>query len=729
MRAGRPGGREHGDDATGRARSGRFRPLCAVAPVLHGGSPMTGMRGSQPLRIAFIGAGAMAGNHLQALRRVPTVHTVVGVHDVRDGAAKAFARRAGARAYATVSDLLAEARPDLVHICTSAGMHFDPARQALLAGAHVYVEKPFVETPQEAETLLALAQERGLLICAGHQLVRDPAFRRLIRGAAALQPVTLVDSTFAFRPPRLDPYQSPGRALAEQLLDVLPHPLDSLVAVLETFGDATALEIVSVTATPTALYALLRAGVVTGRLCISLRARPVASTLTIVGAQGSLTADFVRAIVLGAANEGTSPIEKIVNPFVEAAQLGWRSAASLTRRLVRGADYPGLVELLGDFYAAAAAGDPPPLAVDHLRRVTAVYEQLAANLRGSVRERGVTLARPTPPAAAAAGPLAVVTGAAGFFGRAISRELVRRGFRVRGIGRSERPDDPHVHEWVRTDLAERVAPDVIGGAEVVVHAAAETNGGVDAHERNTVGATRQVLAAIPAAQVRQLVDISTISVLRPPRAFWERQAEQTPLAVRPERYGPYTWGKSVAGEVLAEAQTRQGIEARIIRPAALIDWSHVEIPGLVGRRLFGRWHLGFGRPSLPFAICEGGLAGSFIAWCADHFAEAPPVINLMDPAVRTCAQLLRLFRDRGWRGRMVWVPVSLLAGGIMAARFVAKVARRDGGRPLAVWSVLRARRYDPAVASTVLAAVREQTPVAEPVRRQIVAPEVSGAYG
>src|SRR5438552_8765304 len=140
--------------------SGRIPPLCVVAPVLHGGGPMTDTRGSRPLRIAFSGAGAMAGHHLEALRRVPTVNAVVGVHDVRDGAANAFARRAGARAYATVSDLLDEARPDLVHICTPAGTHFEPARQALLAGAHVYVEKPFVETPQEAETLLALAQER-----------------------------------------------------------------------------------------------------------------------------------------------------------------------------------------------------------------------------------------------------------------------------------------------------------------------------------------------------------------------------------------------------------------------------------------------------------------------------------------------------------------------------------------------------------------------------------------
>ena len=689
---------------------------------------MTDTRGSRPLRIAFIGAGAMAGHHLEALRRVPTVHAVVGVHDVRDGAANAFARRAGARAYATVSDLLDEARPDLVHICTPAGTHFEPARQALLAGAHVYVEKPFVETPQEAETLLALAQERGLLICAGHQLVRDPAFRQLIRGAAALQPVTLVDSTFAFRPPRLDPYQSTGRALAEQLLDVLPHPLYSLVAVLESFGDATALEIVNVTATPTALYALLRAGVVTGRLCISLRARPVASTLTIVGAQGSLTADFVRAIVLGAANEGTSPIEKIVNPFVEAAQLVWRSAASLSRRLVRGGDYPGLVELLADFYAAAAAGDPSPLAVDHLRRVTAVYEQLAATLRGTVTARAAAAARPAPPAAAPTGPLAVVTGAAGFFGRAISRELVRRGFHVRGIGRSERPDDPHVHEWVRADLADGIAPSALAGAAVVVHAAAETAGGFDAHERNTVGATRQLLRAMVAADVRRLVHVSSISVLRPPRPFWERQTEQTPRAARAERLGPYTWGKCVAEELVAAAQARGEIRARIIRPAALIDLEHIELPGLIGRRLFGRWHLGLGRPGVPFAACEVRKAGAAVAWCADQFGAAPPIVNLLDPANSTRGELLDLLREHAWYGRVLWVPISVLAAAVSVLRVVAALAHGERARPLAVWSVLRPRRYDPSVAKAVLASASEDLiPVRPPLRT--AAGPMTRAYG
>jgi len=663
------------------------------------------MRGARPLRIAFIGAGQMAGHHLNALRRVSTAFTVVGVHDVRGAAAQAFARRAATRAYATVTDVLKQAKPDLAHICTPAGTHFEPARQALLAGAHVYVEKPFVETGEQAETLLELARVRGLLVCAGHQLIRDPAFGRLMRGADDLSPVTLVDSSFTFRPPRLNPYRSPApaRALAEQLLDVLPHPLYSLVAALEAFAPVgAALEIESVTATPTDLHALVRAGEVTGRLAISLRARPIVSTLTVAGAHGSLTADFIRGIVVGAANEGTSPVEKILNPFVEAAQLARRSAASLTARLIRGADYPGLAQLLGDFYAAAAARDHSPLSVEHLRRVTIVYERLATHVRGVVAP--VTVPALLPSAAATAGPVAVLTGAAGFLGRAISRELARRGFRVRGIGRSERPDDPHVHEWVRADLAEEVPAGALAGAAVVVHAAAETAGGFEAHERNSVGATRQLLRAMTAARVRRLVYVSSISVLRPPRTLWERQTEQTPLADHAERLGPYTWGKCAAEQLVVAAQQRQEIEARIIRPAALIDWENIELPGLVGRRLFGAWHLGLGRPGLPIAVCEVGRAGAAVAWCAEQFAAAPPVANLLDPTIRTRGQLLTRFRDHGWRGSMLWVPISLLAAAFGAVRFVMGLGRRERTRPLAVWSVLRPRRFDATVTTALLAA-------------------------
>jgi len=286
-----------------------------------------------------------------------------------------------------------------------------------------------------------------------------------------------------------------------------------------------------------------------------------------------------------------------------------------------------------------------------------------------------------------------------------------------------------VHEWRRADLAAEIPAEVLAGAAVVVHAAAETAGGFEAHERNTVGATRQLLQAMTAAQVRRLVYVSTISVLRPPRPFWERQTEQTPLADHPERLGAYTWGKCAAELLVAAAVSRREIQARIIRPAALVDWRRIELPGLLGRRLFGSWHLGLGRPGLPFAVCEVQRAGAVVAWCAERFTEAPPIVNLIDPTVRTRGQLLDLFRRHGWRGRVLWVPISLLAGALSVVGLIGRLARRGRGRPVAAWSVLRPRRYDPAVAAGALAAAAEESRSAKPEPRAIPAPSVSRAYG
>jgi len=667
------------------------------------------MLNDSPLRVAFIGAGNMARTHLQALRRVGTEHRVAAVFDASPSAAQTFAALAGPHVepHPTLGGLLGGAKPHVVHICTPRGTHFEAARQALVAGAHVYVEKPFVETRAEAEGLFDLALERRLLICAGHQLMRDPVFGKLLERAADLRPIALVDSHFAFRSPTLVLHRSSARALAGQLLDILPHPLYTLLAGMEHFAPVPSRpEILAVSATPVELHLLLRQGEISGRLFVSLRARPVASTLSIAGGGGALRADFVRGAVYGAGNEGTSPLEKVGNPFLEGRQLVWRTAASLAGRLLRGGSYPGLVELFEAFYKAARGEGPPPLSVDHLRCVTAVYEEVASRVRRSAQDSNDP-ARHTERSSPRL-PVAVVTGAGGFLGSAITRELAQRGFAVRGVGRSDPPAGLPTNEWVRADLGQAIAPDTMLGAAVVVHAAAETGGDFARHERNTIGATRNVLRAMHAAGVRRLVYVSSLSVLRPPTTPWERQTEQTPLTESPKDFGPYTWGKCLAERLVAEAQQRGDIEARIVRPAALIDLDHIEFPGLLGRRLFGRWYLGLGRPGLPLAVCGVDRAGAAIAWCAERFDVAPEVLNLIDHRLTTRRQLMGAFRQRGWRGRMVWVPIPLLAGALTLGRAAVALVHLQLPPRLAAWSILRPRRYQTAAADSVLTAAEQE---------------------
>jgi predicted dehydrogenase/nucleoside-diphosphate-sugar epimerase len=653
-----------------------------------------------PLRIAFVGAGNIARLHVHALRRVRTPHAIVAVHDTNETASLALATAAGATSYPSLASLLAEARPDVVHICTPAGAHFDPARQALNAGAHVYVEKPFAETVRDAWELLALAEQKGLLVCAGHQQVRDPAYVTLCRRLRKVGEAVQVDGHFTFQPVGVGPRAEP-RLLAAQLLDVLPHPLSTLVDAFErVVADPSAVRIAAVAASATDLHATFQAERGYARLSVSLRARPIASLLSVKGTGGELTADLLHESVVGTANPGTAPLEKAANPLIEAWQLAIQTVVGVAKRVASGGDYPGMPELMGEFYAAVASGGTSPTSPEQLLRITGYYEELAANVHGASGPSG---RRGPPPDPGPKAPLAVMTGARGFFGSEIAAQLVRRGYRVRGISRTPDMGSPSVHEWAKLDLARDDATSAFAGADVVVHAAAATEGGFEQHERNTIETMRAVLRSMYAAEVTRLVLVSSLSVLRPPRSPWEQQDEQTPLLAADARaLGPYAWAKAEAERIAYANAPKLGIDLKVLRPGALVDWRRPELPGLVGRRLFGHWYLGFGRPGLPFPACEVRTAAAITAWYTQHFEDTAPVLHVIDDALASRRRLLALLKRNGWQGRMCWIPIPLFAGLVHAARALIGLVTFRRPKPFAVWSILRPRHFAPGVNRLVL---------------------------
>ena len=57
----------------------------------------------------------------------------------------------------------------------SLGMQIDDVKKALLAGKHVYVEKPIATRAEEAEEMSRIAQENKLTLMVGHLLLYHPA--------------------------------------------------------------------------------------------------------------------------------------------------------------------------------------------------------------------------------------------------------------------------------------------------------------------------------------------------------------------------------------------------------------------------------------------------------------------------------------------------------------------------------------------------------------------------
>jgi predicted dehydrogenase len=134
------------------------------------------------LKVALIGCGKIADEHASQIGRIGGCE-IVGVCDQEPLMARQlFERFPVARCYSEVGELLREARPDVVHITTPPASHFELAVRCLEAGCHVYLEKPFTLFAHEAQSLIALATDRGLKLTAGH----DDQFRHAARRMRAL---------------------------------------------------------------------------------------------------------------------------------------------------------------------------------------------------------------------------------------------------------------------------------------------------------------------------------------------------------------------------------------------------------------------------------------------------------------------------------------------------------------------------------------------------------------
>lgn len=77
------------------------------------------------------------------------------------------------------SEIVTSSKIDAVAVVTPVWTHFDLAKTALLNGKHVFVEKPFTSTQQQAEELIELAERKRLKIMVDHTFLFSGAVRKI----------------------------------------------------------------------------------------------------------------------------------------------------------------------------------------------------------------------------------------------------------------------------------------------------------------------------------------------------------------------------------------------------------------------------------------------------------------------------------------------------------------------------------------------------------------------
>jgi UDP-N-acetylglucosamine 3-dehydrogenase len=134
----------------------------------------------QPLRIAFLGCGFIAGVHSRHLR---SFDDVVRSYASRDKAkADAYCRRyGGAESYAGYAAAIDDPRIDAVVVSNPPRLHLELTLQALAAGKHVLVEKPAFPQMADYEAVVDARDRAGRVVLVGENDHYKPLAVRLRR--------------------------------------------------------------------------------------------------------------------------------------------------------------------------------------------------------------------------------------------------------------------------------------------------------------------------------------------------------------------------------------------------------------------------------------------------------------------------------------------------------------------------------------------------------------------
>lgn len=355
------------------------------------------------IKAAIVGCGKIADSHAQQMRRIPNCE-IVAACDREELMAGQFCQRFQIKRHFNDLDaLLNEAQPDVVHVTTPPGSHFEIARQCLRRGVHVYLEKPFTLNTREAEELVDLANQTGCKLTAGHDDQFRHAARRmrqLVRDGYLGGPPVHMESYYCYQMGETSGYakallsdkQHWVRKLPGQLLqNVISHGIARIAEFIETDHPrviahgfvSPALKRMGESEIIDELRVIISEEErVTAYFTFSSQMRPSLHQFRIYGSRNGLMLDQDNETLIKlAGGRYKSYLEQFVPPVVFAKQyignLAWNVRTFLANDFHPKA---GMKYLIESFYRSIRENAPPPIPYREIlltsRIMDAIFEQV-----------------------------------------------------------------------------------------------------------------------------------------------------------------------------------------------------------------------------------------------------------------------------------------------------------------------------------------------------------------
>ena len=164
--------------------------------------------------------GYLGSLHVKRLKEIDLAH-LVGIYDINPSRAGEVASEYGTVAYPSLQALIEDVEAVVIAAPTTA--HYEIARESIVRGRHVFVEKPLTDSLETAREIVQLSKRYGVKVQVGHIERFNPAFiaaKEYIEGR-----VYFIESV------RMSVYNPRGTDV-DVILDLMIHDIDLTLSLM-----------------------------------------------------------------------------------------------------------------------------------------------------------------------------------------------------------------------------------------------------------------------------------------------------------------------------------------------------------------------------------------------------------------------------------------------------------------------------------------------------------------
>ncbi len=173
------------------------------------------------LKIGVLGAGHLGKIHLRLLQQSEK-YELVGFYDPNQENAEKISKEFGYKHFTTIATLIHAV--DVIDIVTPTLSHYKCAKVAIKSGKHVFIEKPISNTVEEADEIIALANEYNVKGQVGHVERFNPAF---------IASKDMIENPMFIETHRLAEFNPRGTDVPV-VLDLMIHDIDVILSVVKS---------------------------------------------------------------------------------------------------------------------------------------------------------------------------------------------------------------------------------------------------------------------------------------------------------------------------------------------------------------------------------------------------------------------------------------------------------------------------------------------------------------